>query len=68
MEKKNEIRIPWGSGIVGYVAQSGEPLNIPDAYKVKKKPFFFFLTLSCLVSSFRAVSCVYHLKEKERET
>lgn len=35
MEKKDEIRIPWGSGIVGYVAQSGEPVNIPDAYKVK---------------------------------
>ncbi|XP_045025389.1 dual 3',5'-cyclic-AMP and -GMP phosphodiesterase 11 isoform X4 [Daphnia magna] len=33
MEKKEEIRIPWGSGIVGYVAQSGEPVNIPDAYK-----------------------------------
>ncbi|KAI9564201.1 hypothetical protein GHT06_007939 [Daphnia sinensis] len=33
MEKKDEIRIPWGSGIVGYVAQSGEPVNIPDAYK-----------------------------------
>ncbi|CAG7733848.1 unnamed protein product [Allacma fusca] len=33
MEKKEEIRIPWGSGIVGYVAESGETLNIPDAYK-----------------------------------
>jgi signal transduction protein with GAF and PtsI domain len=34
MEKKEEIHIPWGSGIVGYVAQSGEAVNIPDAYKV----------------------------------
>ena len=34
MEKKQEIRIPWGTGIVGYVAESGEPVNIPDAYKV----------------------------------
>ncbi|KAG7312318.1 Dual 3'-5'-cyclic-AMP and -GMP phosphodiesterase 11 [Plutella xylostella] len=33
MEKLEEIRIPWGSGIVGYVAESGEPVNIPDAYK-----------------------------------
>ncbi|XP_046753536.1 dual 3',5'-cyclic-AMP and -GMP phosphodiesterase 11 isoform X2 [Diprion similis] len=33
MEKKDEIRIPWGTGIVGYVAESGEPVNIPDAYK-----------------------------------
>ncbi|XP_065207520.1 dual 3',5'-cyclic-AMP and -GMP phosphodiesterase 11-like isoform X2 [Planococcus citri] len=33
MEKKKEIRIPWGMGIVGYVADSGEPVNIPDAYK-----------------------------------
>lgn len=34
MEQLDEIRIPWGSGIVGYVAESGEPVNIPDAYKV----------------------------------
>lgn len=34
MEKKEEIKIPWGTGIVGYVAESGEPVNIPDAYKV----------------------------------
>ncbi|RVE52368.1 hypothetical protein evm_003006 [Chilo suppressalis] len=33
MEHLEEIRIPWGSGIVGYVAESGEPVNIPDAYK-----------------------------------
>ncbi|KAK6628218.1 Dual 3',5'-cyclic-AMP and -GMP phosphodiesterase 11 [Polyplax serrata] len=33
MEKKEEIRIPWGTGIVGFVAESGEPVNIPDAYK-----------------------------------
>lgn len=41
MEKKDEIRIPWGSGIVGYVAQSGEPVNIPDAYKVGLFESFF---------------------------
>ncbi len=34
IEKKEEIHIPWGSGIVGYVAQKGETVNIPDAYKV----------------------------------
>lgn len=34
MEKKEEIRIPWGTGIVGFVAESGEPVNIPDAYQV----------------------------------
>ncbi|XP_046405591.1 dual 3',5'-cyclic-AMP and -GMP phosphodiesterase 11 isoform X2 [Ischnura elegans] len=33
MEKREEIRIPWGTGIVGFVAESGEPVNIPDAYK-----------------------------------
>ena len=30
---KNEIKIPWGSGIVGYVAESGEPCNIADCYQ-----------------------------------
>lgn len=34
MEEKEEIRIPWGSGIVGYTAESGAMVNIPDAYQV----------------------------------
>ena len=28
-----EIRLPVGKGIAGYVAQTGEIINIPDAYK-----------------------------------
>ncbi|MEO0488203.1 MAG: adenylate/guanylate cyclase domain-containing protein [Cyanobacteria bacterium P01_A01_bin.123] len=31
-EKKLEIRVPMNAGIAGYVATSGEYLNIPDAY------------------------------------
>ncbi|XP_052771551.1 dual 3',5'-cyclic-AMP and -GMP phosphodiesterase 11-like isoform X2 [Mya arenaria] len=30
---KEEIRVPWGMGIIGYVAKTGEVVNIPDAYK-----------------------------------
>jgi hypothetical protein len=30
---KNEIKIPWGSGIVGYVAKTGESCNVTDCYK-----------------------------------
>ncbi|XP_054713241.1 dual 3',5'-cyclic-AMP and -GMP phosphodiesterase 11-like isoform X2 [Uloborus diversus] len=33
MQKKEEISIPWGTGIVGFVAESKEALNIPDCYK-----------------------------------
>lgn len=33
-EKRTPIRVPWGSGIVGYAAKTGEVLNISDAYKV----------------------------------
>ncbi|XP_026472829.1 dual 3',5'-cyclic-AMP and -GMP phosphodiesterase 11 [Ctenocephalides felis] len=33
MEKHEEIRVEWGTGIIGHVAESGEPVNIPDAYK-----------------------------------
>ncbi|XP_042242030.1 dual 3',5'-cyclic-AMP and -GMP phosphodiesterase 11-like [Homarus americanus] len=33
MQEKEEIRIPWGSGVVGYTAQSGAMVNIPDAYQ-----------------------------------
>lgn len=34
MQEKEEVRIPWGTGIVGHVAKTGEMLNIPDAYQV----------------------------------
>jgi dual 3',5'-cyclic-AMP and -GMP phosphodiesterase 11 len=39
MEKREEIRIPWGSGIVGFVAETGETLNIPDVYQVVNRLF-----------------------------
>lgn len=42
MEKNDEIKIPWGTGIVGFVAESGEPVNIPDAYMVI---ILFFIVL-----------------------
>lgn len=36
METQDEVRVAWGMGIAGHVAQSGEPVNIPDAYQVRK--------------------------------
>nr|CAD7406474.1 unnamed protein product [Timema cristinae] len=48
MEKKDEIRIPWGTGIVGYVAESGEPVNIPDAYKAIWPPKQAFIVCPSL--------------------
>ena len=32
MNEKAAIRIPWGQGIVGYVAKSGQPVTIADCY------------------------------------
>ncbi len=29
-----EIRVPWGTGIIGYSAETGECVNIADAYQV----------------------------------
>ena len=31
-----EIKIPWGMGIIGWVAKTGDVLNIPDAYQVSE--------------------------------
>ena len=36
MELRDEVRVAWGTGIAGYVAESGEPVNIPDAYEVSR--------------------------------
>uniref|UniRef100_UPI00398ED1DF dual 3',5'-cyclic-AMP and -GMP phosphodiesterase 11A n=1 Tax=Pristiophorus japonicus TaxID=55135 RepID=UPI00398ED1DF len=32
-ENSNEVQVPWGKGIIGYVAEHGEIVNIPDAYQ-----------------------------------
>lgn len=34
MDLRGEVRVAWGTGIAGFVAESGEPVNIPDAYQV----------------------------------
>lgn len=54
MEKKEEIRIPWGMGIVGFVAESGEPVNIPDAYKVKKINY-----ANCFIHAFKYLMVLF---------
>lgn len=33
-EDSNEVQVPWGKGIIGYVAEHGETVNIPDSYQV----------------------------------
>ncbi|XP_072880516.1 dual 3',5'-cyclic-AMP and -GMP phosphodiesterase 11A isoform X3 [Hemitrygon akajei] len=33
MENSNEVQVPWGKGIIGYVAEHGEIINMPDAYE-----------------------------------
>lgn len=38
MEGKEELHIPWGTGIVGHVAKSGHSVNIPDVYQVIEIP------------------------------
>lgn len=48
MDLREEVRVAWGTGIAGYVAESGEPVNIPDAYQVKltndnMKSYFFHI-------------------------
>jgi len=48
MEKKDEIKIPWGTGIVGYVAESGEPVNIPDAYKARYRFIIALFFIFCI--------------------
>lgn len=37
--QQDEVRVAWGTGIAGYVAESGDPVNIPDAYQVSFNTF-----------------------------
>ena len=43
--RKEEIRVPWGTGIIGYVAQTGISVNIPDAYQVRQYDYFTIFNL-----------------------
>lgn len=57
MEHKEEVRVAWGTGIAGHVAESGEPVNISDAYQVN---VVFFLTfVAPLVSTHN--SNIFHI-------
>lgn len=40
MDLREEVRVAWGTGIAGYVAESGDPVNIPDAYQVSGEKTF----------------------------
>lgn len=42
MEQQEEVRVAWGTGIAGHVAESGEPVNIPDAYQVDHSIDFIY--------------------------
>lgn len=39
MEQQDEVRVAWGTGIAGHVAESGDPVNIPDAYQVSTNKY-----------------------------
>ena len=40
LNSQEEVRVAWGTGIAGFVAESGEPVNIADAYQVGNLALF----------------------------
>lgn len=57
MDLREEVRVAWGTGIAGYVAESGEPVNIPDAYQVKftNKIELVFMNKGCYFASLNLI-------------
>ncbi|XP_066931106.1 dual 3',5'-cyclic-AMP and -GMP phosphodiesterase 11-like isoform X3 [Clytia hemisphaerica] len=52
---KETIMVPWGCGIVGWVAENGKTLNIPDAYSddrfnkdIDKKTGYYTKSILCM--------------------
>nr|XP_060635624.1 dual 3',5'-cyclic-AMP and -GMP phosphodiesterase 11A isoform X2 [Anolis sagrei ordinatus] len=35
-EDADEVQVPWGKGIIGYVAEHGQTVNLPDAYQDRR--------------------------------
>lgn len=54
MDLREEVRVAWGTGIAGYVAESGEPVNIPDAYQASEH--FLFLRHNPLLIDLKDIS------------
>lgn len=46
------LEMAWGTGIAGHVAESGEPVNIPDAYQVSFPSFSKFSYILSFLQSF----------------
>lgn len=44
------IRLEWNKGIVGYVAATGQPLNIKNAYEVRLCHFTCCLPFQCFIT------------------
>lgn len=55
MERSEEISIPYGTGIVGFVAKTGESVNIADAYAVSAM-LFNICSLFCFCVRFSKIS------------
>lgn len=69
MAQQDEVRVAWGSGIAGYVAESGEPVNIPDAYQVcTSKQIIFILVENGKRASKWAIEAVTDSRMIERHT
>lgn len=45
----DEVQVPWGKGIIGYVAEHGETVNIPDAYQVPAHPYACMRMCICMI-------------------
>ena len=57
--EENEIKVPFGKGIAGHVAQTKEIININNAYEVRLRPVavaYHYLTISYTLLSFRSYS------------
>lgn len=37
-----EVQVPWGKGIIGYVAEHGETVNVSNAYEVKYTNIYIY--------------------------
>lgn len=47
----NCVRVPWGKGIIGYVAEHGETVNLIDAHEVSNE--FIIVTIIDLMTVFK---------------
>lgn len=61
--EENEVEVPWGKGILGWVAETGETVNLDVAYEVSRKYWLLLLLYFIMCHQHKKYQSGYFLED-----